>query len=191
MTSSERILAGIAEEGEKQSAEILAQAQAEADETVAKAAAEAEVQANVIIAEAEKKAELIRSSGRSAAALLMRDAALAVRRSLIDQVLRDTVADILSFDDEKYFSFLLPLIEGGRMEGRGKILLSAKDLARNTADFKKKLEPLELDISDVPAEIEGGFILKYNDIFINGALSALIREKREELVDSVNSILFA
>ena len=191
MTSSERILAGIAEEGEKQSAEIIGSAEAEAKETVAKAEAEAQVQADAIVAQAEKKAELIRSSGKSAAALLMRDAALGIRRNLIEQVLNDTVADILSFDDDRYFSFLLPLIERGRMEGKGLLLLSEKDLARNTADFRKKLEPLGLDLSDTPAEIEGGFILQYNDIFINGALSALIREKREELVDSVNSILFA
>ena len=191
MTSSERILAGIAEEGEKQYAEIIAAAENQANDTVATAETEANTQANSIMEEAEKRAELVRSSGKSAAALLMRDAALSIRRNLIEQVLTDTVADILSFDDETYFSFLLPLIERGRMQGSGKLLLSAKDLARNTADLEKKLEPLALTISDTPADIEGGFILQYHDIYINGSLSALIREKREELVDSVNSILFS
>ena len=191
MTSSEKILAGIAEEGAKQSAEIIAQAEAEANEMLEEARAEAQTEANSILEQASKKAELIRSSGKSAAALLLRDAALGFRRKFIGQVLLDTVSDICAFDDDKYFSFLFPLIERGKMEGKGELLLSAKDLARNTADFKKKLEPLALVLSDTPADIEGGFILKYDDIFINGSLSALIREKREELVDSVNSILFS
>ena len=190
MTSSERILAGIAEAGKKQSDEIIAGAQAQAEALIAQAQAAAKVKADEVIGLAEKKAQLIRSSGKSAAALLVRDKALAVRRDLIDRVLRETVEDICSFSDEKYFAFLLPLIERGRMDAQGVLSLSGRDLKRDTSDFVKKLEQLSLTLSDTPAEIEGGFILRYDDIFINGELSALIREKRAELVDNVNRILF-
>ena len=45
-------------------------------------------------------------------------------------------------------------------------------------------------LSDTFADINGGFILKYGDIQINGELSALIYEKRDVLTDELNKALF-
>lgn len=68
--------------------------------------------------------------------------------------------------------------------------MSVKDKARDTASFKSELEALGFTLSDNFADINGGFILKYGDIQINGELSALIHEKRDVLTDELNKALF-
>ena len=76
MTSSEKILAGIAGEAKTEAEKITAEAEKQAAEITAAAKAEAETDAGKIRAAAEKKAELIISSGKSSAELLKRDLGL-------------------------------------------------------------------------------------------------------------------
>ncbi len=190
MTSSEKILAGIAEDAGQKTADILAQAEEQVEKIRKEAAEKAEQEAGILIEQAEKQAALIRSSGQSAAALLKRDAALQTRRELIDQALADTVESINGYDDATYFEFLFGLIQKTRLEGKGELLLSARDLTRDKTAFAEKLAAIGCTISDEATETGGGFILKYQDILINGSFKALLHEKREELVDQVNKTLF-
>lgn len=190
MTSSEKILAGIAEESKAQADKINSDAEKQAAEITAAAREEAESEAEKIKAEAEKKAELIINSGKSSAELLKRDTALKCRRGLIEKALI-TVADAVNaYSDKDYFDFLLTLIKKEKLNGKGEVYLSVKDKARDTASFKSELEALGFTLSDNFADINGGFILKYGDIQINGELSALIHEKRDVLTDELNKALF-
>ena len=77
-----------------------------------------------------------------------------------------------------------------KLNGKGEVYLSVKDKARDIAAFKSELSALDLTLSDTFADINGGFILKYGDIQINGELSALIHEKRDVLTDELNKALF-
>jgi len=190
MTSSEKILAGIAEESKAQADKINSDAEKQAADIIAAAKAEAETDAEKIRADAEKKAELIINSGKSSAELLKRDTALNCRRGLIEKALI-TVADAVNaYSDKDYFDFLLTLIKKEKLNGKGEVYLSVKDKARDTASFKSELEALGFTLSDNFADINGGFILKYGDIQINGELSALIHEKRDVLTDELNKALF-
>lgn len=190
MTSSEKILAGIAGEAKTEAEKITAEAEKQAAEITAAAKAEAETDAGKIRAAAEKKAELIINSGKSSAGLLKRDTALNCRRELIEKAL-NFVADIVNaYGDKDYFDFLLTLIKKEKLNGKGEVYLSVKDKARDIAAFKSELSALDLTLSDTFADINGGFILKYGDIQINGELSALIHEKRDVLTDELNKALF-
>lgn len=190
MTSSEKILAGIAEESKAQADKINSDAEKQAADIIAAAREKAESEAEKIKAEAEKKAELIINSGKSSAELLKRDTALKCRRGLIEKALI-TVADAVNaYSDKDYFDFLLTLIKKEKLNGKGEVYLSVKDKARDTASFKSELEALGFTLSDNFADINGGFILKYGDIQINGELSALIHEKRDVLTDELNKALF-
>ena len=82
------------------------------------------------------------------------------------------------------------MIKKEKLNGKGEVYLSVKDKARDTASFKSELEALGFTLSDNFADINGGFILKYGDIQINGELSALIHEKRDVLTDELNKALF-
>ena len=190
MTSSEKILAGIAEESKTQADKINSDAEKQAADIIAAAREEAETDAEKIRAEAEKKAELIISSGKSSAELLKRDTALNCRRGLIEKALNFVADTVNAYSDKDYFDFLLTLIKKEKLNGKGEVYLSVKDKARDTASFKSELSALDLTLSDTFADINGGFILKYGDIQINGELSALIHEKRDVLTDELNKALF-
>ena len=190
MTSSEKILAGIAGEAKTEAEKITAEAEKQAAEITAAAKAESETEAEKIKAEAEKKAELIINSGKSSAELLKRDTALNCRRGLIEKALITVADTVNAYGDKDYFNFLLTLIKKEKLNGKGEVYLSVKDKARDTASFKSELEALGFTLSDTFADINGGFILKYGDIQINGELSALIHEKRDVLTDELNKALF-
>lgn len=190
MTSSEKILAGIAEESKAQADKINSDAEKQAADIIAAAREEAESEAEKIKAEAEKKAELIINSGKSSAELLKRDTALNCRRGLIEKALITVADTVNAYSDKDYFDFLLTLIKKEKLNGKGEVYLSVKDKARDTASFKSELETLGFTLSDNFADINGGFILKYGDIQINGELSALIHEKRDVLTDELNKALF-
>ena len=190
MTSSEKILAGIAEESKTQADKINSDAEKQAADIIATAREEAETDAEKIRAEAEKKAELIINSGKSSAELLKRDTALNCRRGLIEKALITVADTVNAYGDKDYFDFLLTLIKKEKLNGKGEVYLSVKDKARDIAAFKSELSALDLTLSDTFADINGGFILKYGDIQINGELSALIHEKRDVLTDELNKALF-
>lgn len=190
MTSSEKILAGIAGEAKTEAEKITAEAEKQAAEITAAAKAEAETEAEKIKADAEKKAELIINSGKSSAELLKRDTALNCRRGLIEKALITVADTVNAYGDKEYFDFLLTLIKKEKLNGKGEVYLSVKDKARDIAAFKSELSALDLTLSDNFADINGGFILKYGDIQINGELSALIHEKRDVLTDELNKALF-
>ncbi len=190
MTSSEKILAGIAGEAKTEAEKITAEAEKQAAEITAAAKAEAETDAGKIRAAAEKKAELIINSGKSSAELLKRDTALNCRRGLIEKALNFVADTVNAYGDKDYFDFLLTLIKKEKLNGKGEVYLSVKDKARDIAAFKSELSALDLTLSDTFADINGGFILKYSDIQINGELSALIHEKRDVLTDELNKALF-
>ena len=190
MTSSEKILAGIAEESKAQADKINSDAEKQAADIIAAAREEAESEAEKIKAEAEKKAELIINSGKSSAELLKRDTALKCRRGLIEKALITVADTVNAYSDKDYFDFLLTLIKKEKLNGKGEVYLSVKDKARDTASFKSELEALGFTLSDNFADINGGFILKCGDIQINGELSALIHEKRDVLTDELNKALF-
>ncbi len=190
MTSSEKILAGIAEESKTQADKINSDAEKQSADIIAAAREEAESEAEKIKAEAEKKAELIINSGKSSAELLKRDTALNCRRELIEKALITVADTVNAYGDKDYFDFLLTLIKKEKLNGKGEVYLSVKDKARDIAAFKSELSALDLTLSDTFADINGGFILKYGDIQINGELSALIHEKRDVLTDELNKALF-
>lgn len=190
MTSSEKILAGIAEESKAQADKINSDAEKQAADIIAAAREEAESEAEKIKAEAEKKAELIINSGKSSAELLKRDTALNCRRGLIEKALNFVADTVNAYGDKDYFDFLLTLIKKEKLNSKGEVYLSVKDKARDIAAFKSELSALDLTLSDTFADINGGFILKYGDIQINGELSALIHEKRDVLTDELNKALF-
>ena len=190
MTSSEKILSGIAEDAQNRAAEIISDAEKKAEEAVKERIAAAEKEAEKITAAAEKEAELIKKTGESAAALLKRDAALSVKRELIESALKATAESINAYGDSEYFDLLLKLIEQNRLDKSGEVILSDRDMARDISAFKKALGRYSLTLSGETAETGGGFILKYGDIIINCGLEAVIREKRDTLTDTLNRELF-
>ena len=67
------------------------------------------------------------------------------------------------------------------------------DLQRLPADFEQQVKGCGLDaaVSQTPADISGGFVLKSGDIEENMDFAAIISARRDELEDLINRELFA
>lgn len=188
MTSAEKIISGIINEATKKAEQIIENAQKEADDIIKSSQREAELQADEIIKDASLRADVLRSTGKSGAELIVRDAALRVKREEIDRTLSTAAERINALPDGEYFAFLTEVAKKSSMSGQ--LCLSKKDNSRDISVLKQMLSGTDITVSDQFADINGGFILKCGDIEINAEPEALINERREELIDSINKILF-
>ncbi len=189
MTAAEKIIEGIISQANAHAEARLDDARTAAQKTEELAKAEAERLKSEAALKAQEKAELIRSTGKSSAQLYVRDASLACRRREIDRILDRAVECINAFSDEEYFEFLIKIAENNGSSGI--LSLAVRDSARDTSAFEKKLSEMGIGFAGCNAEVNGGFILKNGDIEINAGLDSLIKERRDELADSVNAVLFS
>lgn len=189
MSGIEKITARLLEECEAECASIEDAAALAAANTLAAA----ETQGRQIIAEAEAKAkaeaERIKAGARSAAELDAGREQLKTKVTLIDEALKKAQWYLHSLNTEDYFKVLFSLAARSRQKGVGELHLNAKDLARMPSSFLNQLGA-GIRVSDVPYDIEDGFILVYGDIEMNCTFSALFAEYREELRAKAAGILF-
>lgn len=191
MTGIEKILSGIETDGAAAAEKLTTQGKTEAAQIEKQGRAEADAFLKAGKEKADKRAAAQKLNADSAAALKVRNAALLHRSQLIDEVINEAVRQIVSLPDGEYFARLISLAKNNVKEGNGVLKLSAADLGRDTAAFEQELASLNVTLDKTPCDIDNGFILIYGDIEITAQLSALVREKREQLTDTVNRILFA
>lgn len=190
MDAKEKIIASIIAEAENEAKAIILDAEKRATEISEQISAQAKRESDEIIAKAEAKAKDIKASAESSIALIRRDKLLSLKGELIEGALNGAKEKIIALADKEYFDFLLEIARKTALEKEGEILLCDKDLKRDYKAFEKAVKELKLTLSEKSADISGGFILKYGDIEINGEIDAIIREKREILVDIANKMLF-
>ena len=188
MTSAEKIINGIIDEARLEAEKITERANIQAAGITDAAAKTAGEEVEKILADAKARAEVLNSTGKSGAALIVRDAALAAKREQIEDVLSLTAKRINDMSDKDYFGFLAAVLK--KSGASGEMCLSKKDSGRDISVLRELLSGSDVTLSDTFADINGGFILKCGDIEINAEPAALINERREELIDSVNKILF-
>ncbi|MBQ4251122.1 MAG: hypothetical protein II701_04265, partial [Ruminococcus sp.] len=112
-------------------------------------------------------------------------------RSEIDKTVGALLDYFLGLPDGDYFQAIYRL--AAQLKGKsGEILLNNKDLQRLPQDFEGKIREAGLDasVSDTPADILGGFVLKSGDIEENMDFRALINARRDEIEDLINRELF-
>ena len=97
---------------------------------------------------------------------------------------------LFALDDKAYFALLGKMVEKYAPEKSGKLLLSAKDLARMPADFAEAAKKRGLTVSDETRAIDGGFVLDYDGIEENCSFEALFYASQEALQDKVQEFLF-
>lgn len=182
MTGNEKIIERIL----VASQEAAAAREAEAEKTAAeqleaeKAAIAQKAQATAALREQAEKRQL--NAARSAAELAVRNAQLECRRAEIDRTLSETLAHLRSLPAGAYFALLETLIRAHREGEGGELMLSAADLSRVPAGFA---ESLGVTLCQVPAEIDGGCVLRWGDIEENLTFKALLDERRDRLEDAI------
>ena len=196
MTGIEKITDEILREARSQADVILQAAMGKAEEARAEAEADCEETKAKMLRAAEHRAGEIGTRAKSQALLERRQRTLVVKQEIIDEVIAKAYDRLAGQEDSAYFEMIGKLIEKAAGAGDGEICFSGKDLARIPADFGKTVSGIAaskggtLKISDEPAPIENGFILKYGGVEENCSLKALFSSLHDRMQDKVNAALW-
>ena len=192
MNGSERILSRIRTDCDESVRKIETHAQHEHDRIIADAQHRADTQAAAVAEKTVQKRAQLETSSQSRAQLARRNALLKQRRKEIDTTVEELEAYLLGLGDNEYFEALYRL--AAKLRGKsGEIFLNKKDLERLPKNFTERMEAAGVDasVSQTPADITGGFILKCGDVEENMEFAAIISAGRDEIEDLINRELFA
>lgn len=192
MNGSERILSRIRTDCDESVRKIETHAQHEHDRIIADAQHRADTQAAAVAEKTAQKRAQLETSSQSRAQLARRNALLKQRRKEIDTTVEELEAYLLGLGDNEYFEALYRL--AAKLRGKsGELFLSKKDLKRLPKNFTERMEAagVRASVSQTPADITGGFILKSGDVEENMEFAAIISAGRDEIEDLINRELFA
>lgn len=122
------------------------------------------------------------------------------RRKILEckvEIINNTIENIItrleSLPDGEYFNMILRLVRKKLHDGAGEIFFSKKDLERLPDDFQGKISEIsgnKVRISDIPADIDNGFILKYGLVSENCTFREIIESGNDRIRDILAGILF-
>lgn len=187
MTGLEKIIAQIKKDGDAACNEVLQKAQQQANEITARGEKEAEQAYNTAAENAKALYQTRRQKAQSAAEALQSRRALEARALLLEQTLAAVAEQLNALSGEEYFTALQGLLKKCRTGQPGEVLLNERDC---NALAERLLTPYP-ELKAVPASLKNGFILRYGKVEQNCTFAALLREKRDELKDSLAAMLFA
>lgn len=197
MAGLEKIMSQILEEANGEASEIINKAQEEANAILAKADAECKKMEDESV-EKEKARQLAHEERlKSSAQLKKRQAVLLAKQQIISDMLERAYEALLRQDIESYFVLIKKMLEKFTLAKAGQIYFSDKDLKRMPSGFEAEIEKIasekdgSLTLIKEAKAIDGGFILVYGGIEENCSFKALLNEKKEELADKVQRLLFA
>ncbi len=219
MTGLEKITERILADAKERARGILENAQEDCRRMAAEYAERAERIRENIAARAEREGEEMVARARSAVAMTRRDILLAAKARALDETFEAAKAQICATDYGKYRELLVALlscalIEQAKNEQKSiemgdevtefdtfEVFMNQKDRAqfgeyvldgarKNTERRIGSARAAKLRLADVPADIDGGLILRYGNTETNCSISALLAEMRRELEGKISAILF-
>lgn len=197
MSGLEKIRDRILREAEEAAAEKMHEAEDKASEIKSEAVREADQIAKDVQAKAETEIKAYSERVDSSIDLEHRTRILAAKQEIIGDVIDEAKKRILGLSDREYFDLLLKLMEKNIREGEGVIYFSEEDHDRIPSGFSFEVQELakkhggELSISTECRKIGPGFVLSYGGIEENCTFDALFAEKKDDLTDIVQTILFS
>ena len=188
---------------------ILSQIEYESNDRCRELKDKANEKAKSIIEEAEKQALKIKSdsdesvekklyaakqAAESSAQLAASREILKAKLEIIDGTLERSLEVIKALPKKEYFEILKELILKNARKGEGVLHLSKEDTNKLPVNFVDSVnnafkKGYKLTLGD-SADIDSGFVLVYGDIDINCSFDAIAAEKRDELRDALNALLF-
>lgn len=196
MPGLDKILSTIEEQGKRQADAIIKDAEKRADVILSESKSAAEDAYNDCLIGCRKQCEHDYSAARSSAEAELKRELLALKIKCIDSVIENALNRINEMQDDEYFSAVLKMVSDHMRSGCGIIHFSARDLKRLPSGFEKNLNLLasldnsSVTISNIPADIENGFILSYGNISENCSFRAIAEAERDTLRDKVADVLF-
>ena len=122
------------------------------------------------------------------------------RRKILEckvEIINNTIENIItrleSLPDGEYFNMILRLVRKRLHDGAGEMFFSKKDLERLPDEFQGKISEISCNkvrISDIPVDIDNGFILKYGLVSENCTFREIIESGNDRIRDILAGILF-
>ena len=144
--------------------------------------------------DAAGQAERIRFRGDSAAKTALRNALLNERNRLIGEAVQAAYQSLAELPPETAFGQIAAFAASCPIDRPSTLILSAKDLERVPRDFAEKLSaglPWPVTIRPEPGDFTFGCVVVCGEIEYNGTAEGLMYERRDEIRDLVNRILFS
>ncbi len=196
MAGIEKLTNEINLEAEKEASEIIAAAEDAAN----KLRSETEKKCEAIKAEADEKTDKKianeKKKTQSQCEQVEKLITLEAKQGIIDSILQKAKAKLLLQDSKDYFDTIYKLLGKQALADKGILFLNEKDLKRAPSDFAQQVNSVAtknggmLTISEETADIDGGFILRYGNIEINSSFDALFEENQDNLIDTINGMLW-
>lgn len=193
MSGLDGILKTINEKSEEKAKSVLASYSKKAQKGSEIILQRAENECKSALESAEKEGDTIRVQAYSSAKSISSLRILELKYELISQVIEEAKKRLMSMSDDEYFSLMYRWIQSSIEDKCGEIQFNLRDNSRLPNGFIEKINSRgkgNLTLSKIPADIQGGFILRYEKISENCSLQALIEEKYDEITDSVARIFF-
>ena len=191
MNGLEQILLKIEEDNNLEVQRILEDGRQRAEEYTKNAVAEASKEAQNIKDEAQKKAALMIESAKTGCEAYVSKQELAAKSDVVSESIKYAVEQIKSMDDEKYFEAISSLILKYAQQGEGELMMNERDIAKMPKDYMKKINTelkksdASLELYEVPANIDSGFIIRYGGVEENCTFDALVEDKIDEIKDKL------
>ncbi|TYQ14991.1 UNVERIFIED_CONTAM: V/A-type H+-transporting ATPase subunit E [Acetivibrio alkalicellulosi] len=198
MSGVNKIKERILEEAQLHAEENIKRAQKEASDIINNAKKDAEAKKNEILEKAKIEAVEVKKRLKAVAELEARKQRLQAKQEIVEEAFDLTIKKLNNMPDEQYNSIIFELIVNSIKNGSEEIILNERDKKRLPSDFVQEVNnklstrgiKVKVNLSDETRNINGGFILKLDDIEVNNSFDSIIRMKRDEIESEVIRSLF-
>jgi V/A-type H+-transporting ATPase subunit E len=197
MTGLDKILKHIEEDASIAAEAVIAQARKKADEITTAAKAEGEKLSAQILEKSKTDVKAYISRGESAALLQEKKLILNAKQQIIGDTIEKAKQTLKLLPSNEYFDVIVKMVKRHALGLSGTIIFSASDQKRLPAQFESVISKAlsdkngaSLTISERTMNIDGGFVLVYDDVEENCSFDALFAAAKEELQDKVSALLF-
>ena len=129
-----------------------------------------------------KETNIIKKRCESSIRLMRKQALGGARLQVIDEVIRKSEKNILDMEDSAYFNAMKKILSRIELEKGVVIKFNKRDMERmKNTDWGKAVLGREY------ADIDGGFILSYDNAEENFSISNIIKYRYDELCDMLNT----
>ena len=194
MNGIERITQRIGAESQAEIDRVLGEARAEAEKIAAKYQAQADAEAADLDAKNKKAAAEREERLAGTAQMEARKAALAAKQEMVEKAYELALKKLCSLPEEKYTAVLAELLIQASSTGKEEVIFSDKDrrkVGKAAVEKANKDGGRKLTLSGETRSIQGGFILRSENVEVNCAFDTLVRLQKAETAGDVVKKLFS
>nr|WP_325294806.1 V-type ATP synthase subunit E family protein [uncultured Oscillibacter sp.] len=194
MNGIERITQRISAGAQAEIDRVLGEARAEAEKIAAKYKAQADAEAADLDAKNRKAAAEREERLAGTAQMEARKAALAAKQEMVEKAYELALQKLCSLPEEKYTAVLAELLIQASSSGKEEVIFSEADrrkVGKAAVEKANKDSGKKLTLSGETRPIQGGFILRSENVEVNCAFDTLVRLQKAETAGEVVKKLFS